>query len=283
MSLDIKRFKTDQIVFSKTSKGEGPVIVLVGSRGTGKSFLVKDILYNHKTIPMGIVISGTEAVNGYFEKFVPKMFLHYEYTSDKVLNILKRQEMLMKEVKKNIDSYGKSDIDTRVFVILDDCLHDANGWSRDKYMKFLFVNGRHWKVMLIITMQYPMGIPPMLRCNVDYTFILREPNLTNRRRIFDNYAGMFPTFESFCQVMDSCTENYECLVVSNNVRSNKLEDQIFFYKAESHEPFKVGSKEFWEKSKDMEHDVSLFSGDASGPGVKSNRKGSTYSKVTKKY
>ena len=74
---------------------------------------------------------------------------------------------------------------------------------------------------------YPLGVPPNLRTNIDYTFILREPYIANRKRIYENYAGMFPTFESFCQVMDQCTENYECLVVSNNAKSNKLEDQIF--------------------------------------------------------
>lgn len=99
--------------------------------------------------------------------------------------------------------------------------------GRDKMMRLLFMNGRHWKIMLIITMQYPLGIPPSLRTNIDYVFILREPYIANRRRIFDNYAGMFPTFESFCQVMDQCTENYECLVINNNAKSNKLQDQVF--------------------------------------------------------
>jgi hypothetical protein len=116
------------------------------------------------------------------------------------------------------------------------------------------MNGRHWKIMLVITMQYPLGIPPNLRTNIDYTFILREPYLTNRKRIYENYAGMFSTFESFCQVMDQCTENYECLVISNNSKSNKLEDQIFWYKASAHNDFKLGSKEFWELSKDLGSD-----------------------------
>ena len=73
---------------------------------------------------------------------------------------------------------------------------------------------------------------------------LREPYITNRKRIYENYAGMFPTFESFCQVMDQCTENYECLVINNNAKSNKLQDQIFWYKASPHGNFKLGSKEF---------------------------------------
>jgi hypothetical protein len=116
------------------------------------------------------------------------------------------------------------------------------------------MNGRHWKIMLVITMQYPLGIPPNLRTNIDYVFILREPYIANRRRIWENYAGMFPTFESFCQVMDQCTENFECLVINNNSKSNKLQDQIFWYKALNHSAFKLGSKEFWELSKDIDSD-----------------------------
>jgi hypothetical protein len=108
--------------------------------------------------------------------------------------------------------------------------------------------------MLIITMQYPLGIPPTLRTNIDYVFILREPYIKNRRIIYENYAGMFPTFESFCQIMDQCTENYECLVIDNNAKSNKLEDQIFWYKASTHPAFKLGSKEFWELSREQGSD-----------------------------
>ena len=54
--------------------------------------------------------------------------------------------------------------------------------------------------------------------------------------------------------MDQCTENYECLVINNNSKSNKLQDQIFWYRAEPHGDFKLGSKEFWEISKDLNSD-----------------------------
>ena len=169
---------------------------------------------------------------------------------DIIENILKRQKAVLKQINKNMKMYNKSNIDPRTFVILDDCLYDSS-WSRDKMMRLLFMNGRHWKVMLIITMQYPLGIPPNLRTNIDYVFILREPYIANRKRIYENYAGMFPTFESFAQIMDQCTENYECLVINNNSKSNKLQDQIFWYKAESHENFKLGSNEFWQLSNEL--------------------------------
>ena len=82
---------------------------------------------------------------------------------------------------------------------------------------------------------------------------MREPYIANRKRIYENYAGIFPTFESFCQVMDQCTENYECLVINNNVNLINFKS-IFWYKAEPHGSFRLGSKEFWEISKEINSD-----------------------------
>jgi len=252
MTLELKQFDMKNISF-RPNENKGPVIVLIGRRDTGKSYLVRDLLYYHQDIPIGTVISGTEAGNGFYSQHVPKLFIHEEYNTAIIENILKRQKTVMKQIQKETQSYGRSNIDPRAFVILDDCLFD-NSWTKDKLMRLLFMNGRHWKIMLVITMQYPLGIPPNLRTNIDYVFILREPYIANRKRIYENYAGMFPTFESFCQVMDQCTENYECLVVDNNAKSNKLTDQIFWYKAQPHGNFKLGAKEFWEASKDIGSD-----------------------------
>ena len=252
MNLELKKFDMKSISF-KPNETKGPVIVLIGRRDTGKSFLVRDLLYYHQDIPIGTVISGTEEGNGFYGKLVPKLFIHNEYNTAIIENILKRQRGVLKQIKKEMEQFNRSTIDPRTFVILDDCLYD-NTWARDKMMRLLFMNGRHWKVMLLITMQYPLGIPPTLRTNIDYVFILREPYIANRKRIYENYAGMFPTLESFCQVMDQCTENFECLVINNNAKSNKLQDQVFWYKADAHNDFRLGSKEFWEISKQLNND-----------------------------
>jgi len=252
MNLELKKFDMKTISF-RPNESKGPVAVFLGRRDTGKSFLVRDLLYHHQDIPIGTVVAGTEEGNGFYGKLVPKLFIHNEYNTAIIENILKRQRQVLKQVKKEMEAYKRSNIDPRAFVILDDCLYDAT-WTRDKMMRLIFMNGRHWKLMLIITMQYPLGIPPTLRTNIDFVFILREPYIANRKRIYENYAGMFPTFESFSQVMDQCTENYECLVINNNAKSNKLQDQVFWYKAENHGDFKLGSKEFWELSKGIGSD-----------------------------
>jgi len=278
MTLALKRFDMRSIKFSPTEQSSGPVIVLIGRRDTGKSFLVRDLLYHHQDIPVGTVISGTEAGNGFYGKIVPKMFIHEEYQSVLIENVLQRQRIVLKELKKPRRVSGA--IDARCFVIMDDCLYDDK-WTRDRLMRLLFMNGRHWKIMLVITMQYPLGVPPNLRTNIDYVFILREPVLSNKRRIYENYAGMFPTFESFVQVMDQCTENYECLVIDNNVKSNKLEDSIFWYKAEARSEFRLGSREYWDLSRNMDSDdddgpsfESATAGRKKGPAVTVKKHGS---------
>ena len=63
------------------------VVVLIGKRDTGKSFLCKDILFHHKDIPVGQVISGTEGANQFYSKMVPKLFIHGEFNTQIVQNL----------------------------------------------------------------------------------------------------------------------------------------------------------------------------------------------------
>ena len=55
----------------------------------------------------------------------------------------------------------------------------------------------------------------------------------------------------FCKVMDACTENYECLVLDNTVKSNKIQDCVFWYKATLRKNFRVGSPQLWTMHKKM--------------------------------
>ncbi len=170
MEIQLRKFDMREIKDDK-------VVVLIGKRDTGKSFLCKDILYHHRDIPVGQVISGTEGANQFYSKMVPKLFIHGEFNTQIVQNILKRQKMLIDKMNG-----GQTNIDPRSFLILDDCLYD-NAWSKDKFMRSVFMNGRHYKLLFLLTMQFALGIPPNLRTNIDYVFILRENYVSNRKKI----------------------------------------------------------------------------------------------------
>ena len=79
-NFNLKKFNMDMI---KERCGmdsrKSPMIVIIGKKDTGKSFLARDLLFNvQDCFPAGLVISPTEAVNEYFQSFVPsKLILEF--------------------------------------------------------------------------------------------------------------------------------------------------------------------------------------------------------------
>ena len=251
---------TEELVlkeFEMSSIPQDSILVFIGKRNTGKSFLVKDFLYHHQDIPKGVVISGTERVNPFYGKMIPKSFIHYKYKAEIITNVLQLQEKIVTKHKEKIENNKISD-NPNCFLIMDDCLYD-NSWKKDEGIAEIFMNGRHYKLMFILTMQYSLGITPYLRGNIDYVFIMREPLTNNRKKLYEHYCSMFPTFDIFCQVMDACTEDYQCLVIHNGSKSNKIEDQVFYYKAKDHDNFKIGDDKFWSYHKDNYSNINTAS------------------------
>ena len=104
MTLELKKFDMKNISF-KPNENKGPVIVFIGRRDTGKSFLVRDLLYYQQDIPIGTVISGTEEGNGFYGSHIQKLFIHDEYNTAIIENILKRQRQVLKQIKKEMETY----------------------------------------------------------------------------------------------------------------------------------------------------------------------------------
>lgn len=244
LSLRLSKFNMNMIP-------DDAVVLFIGRRGTGKSWLIKDLMWNKQKIPVGTVISGTESANAFYSTIVPSLFIHEEFNSGIISNVLRRQDAITKQIRKEQEVRGSSALDRRAFIVMDDCMYD-NKWINDKYVRSLFMNGRHFGLLYVLALQYVMGIPPVLRGQVDYVFILRENQVSARKKIYEQFAGIFPSFELFCQIMDQCTEDYECLVIHNGARTNKIEDCVFWYKAMPHSDFKIGSRDHWVKSAEYE-------------------------------
>lgn len=242
MTLNLKKFDIRSIT-------DDSVVVFISKRRGGKSWSLRNLLWHHQDLPIATIISTTEPANRFFGDIVPSIFIHDNITPSLLENVVKRQKIIKKKMEKEIKRTGHSNIDPRALLVMDDCLYDKS-WINNPNIREIFMNGRHWKIFFLLTMQYPLGIPPVLRANIDFVFIGRENNVNNRKRLYENYASMFPTFEIFCSVMDQCTENYEFLVVQVNSESNKLQDQVFWYKASDKGNFKIGAQEFWDAHKD---------------------------------
>lgn len=226
VQLQLKKFNMEQMTDNR-------VVVVVAKRGSGKSFLVRDIMYHKRHMPDGIVFSATEESNSFWSNHIPDSYIYDGFDSATLEAFVKRQKKRARH-----GSQAPS------FLMLDDCAFDKS-FTKDKALRSIFFNGRHWRILLIMTLQYALDLTPDMRSNVDFVFVLRENIIQNRERLYRNFFGIFATFDAFCSVLDQTTENYECLVLDNTVQSNRIEDCVFWYKAEEHPRFRVGSDSYW--------------------------------------
>ena len=229
MNIQLKRFDP-RMIKSNT------ILVFIGKRGTGKSTLVRDILSYHKHIPSGVVFSSTEESNGYWGKHIPDVYIHDEYDPDVMQAIV--------DLQRKKRSTDKEKPPPGAFILCEDCMADRH-FAKDKTLRGVFFNGRHWNILLLITMQYCLGIDPALRANIDYLFITRENILQNRERLYKHFFGIVPTFDAFVAILNHCTDGHDVLVLDNTTNSTKIEDNLFYYRAKADVSFHMGGESYW--------------------------------------
>jgi hypothetical protein len=144
---------------------------------------------------------------------------------------------------------GKSSIDTRVLFIMDDCMSAKKQWAEDSNFLSIMNEGRHRHITYILSMQYSLGILPEYRSQFNFIFLLAEDIRMNRKKLYEHYAGMFPSFELFESVFLQMTQIYGCMVIDNSSRSIDLKERIFYFKAEDIKNFSFGNSKFLEYHK----------------------------------
>lgn len=261
-SFQLKRFTIDDIV-------DHAAICMIAKRASGKSWIVRDIISKKKDIPASVVIAPTDKLSQFYDEFIPSSFIHYEYDTNILSKIFHRQELLIKKNQQRVKD-GKKPIDTRCILIMDDCLAQKGSWMKDKNILELLQNGRHYHITFVLTMQYALGITPELRSNFDYVFLLGEDFINNRKKLYDHYAGMFPSFDIFQQVFTEVTDNFGCMVLNNRVKSKFIQEKVFWYKADKpNSDLKIGSEQFnkfhskffdkdWQTNKKQVFDINEF-------------------------
>jgi hypothetical protein len=230
--------------FSLDDMCKDPSIVMVAKRGSGKSWVTRAILYKLHKVPVGIIISPTEQDEPFYSDFFPDTYIFYAYNSKILTKLLFRQRLIRKKAREKKEE-GKF-IDPRAVLIMDDCLASKGAWAKDPPIHDVLFNGRHRKITYILTMQFPLGIRPELRSNFDYIILLADDQASNIKRVYDHYAGMFPTFDSFRQVFRQLTDDNGCMVIKCRGARGSLFDKIAFYKAPNLEgvPLDFGCKQF---------------------------------------
>lgn len=208
---------------------KNPAIVIIAKRGSGKTWVCRSLLSYFRNYPVGVIISRTERTDPFFSRFFPDAFIHNKYTPQLFQNIVARQHAIREKAKQKLQE-GKR-IDTRLFLLMDDCLSDSKTWEKDEALKEILFNGRHLDITYVLTMQEPMGIVPSLRSNFDYVFFMYTDNYTELKKYYEHYTGMFPSLMAFKEVYDKLTENYGCMVIKKREAGRELNQKVFHFKA----------------------------------------------------
>lgn len=229
--------------FDLKKMAEHATIAMIAKRASGKSYLTREIMYHKRNLPSCVVISKTEKLNKFYGDFIPDSYIFDTFDTSILTKIYKRQGRLNDDNQQR-KKQGKKLKDDRLMLIMDDCMSSKGSWVKDENILELFFNGRHHHISFILTMQFALGIPPEMRSNFDYIFLLAEDFISNRKRLYDHYAGMFPSFDMFQQVFLDVTENYGCMVIDNRVHSKDITEKVYWYKAKTTPSFRLGSKKY---------------------------------------
>jgi AAA+ ATPase superfamily predicted ATPase len=237
MSLQLNKFN-----IKKLNKHVG--ILIIGQRNAGKTHLTQHIMNNKKNHYFTIITHKYNEPNTsiFYDSY--SSYLSYkdfnnsitynEYDENIIKNVLddsvKVVKLKDKITKKDDNKRIKYTVDNNM-LILDDCI--TSKIIRNDNMSELFFNHRHFNLSFIMCLQYPLHIPPEYRTNFDYIFMLNNNIRSTKKRIYEQYAGMFSTFEEFEHIFDDITnEDHKCLVIDQTIYTKNMNEKIFWYKVD---------------------------------------------------
>jgi hypothetical protein len=208
---------------------EKKTISMIGARAKGKTMLVKDLLRRNTFEHIELVSTtgkdrggqtGAEKNHHQYSGIIRYENIRGEYTDAVVKSFIEKQ----------IEATRDRECASHACIVFEDCLFDE-GWTGHSGMRTLFNNNCALRSTVVMVMQYPTRLSPDMRSNLDYVFLFRAPQHSIRKRLYEDYATIFPTFKCFCQAFEQVTSDpFACMVIDNTLHSTRLEDVVSWYK-----------------------------------------------------
>ena len=201
-------------------------VAIIGSRATGKTFIIREILLQKRACKIGRIFSRTEKLNTFYGSFVDSDYIEYQFNPYLIREIIDDQ---MKNNKK------------MVIIVYDDCLSSKGEWCKNPEIIEVITKAKELNILNIFAFQFALGIPDNLK-KFNHVIVMSEHMHTNRRRIFNHYINpsLFPNFETFEVFYKGiiCDRMWRVMVVDNE-KKDSLEDNVFSFNSEEPENFKI--------------------------------------------
>ncbi len=210
----IPKLDVENMIYSSIpSKLVSKKLVVIGKPCTGKTTLITSLINAKQHLfPMKIIISGTTGDSNHYSSTFPNAFVYNSYDDNIIKQFISHQMTNL----------------TPGLLVLDDCVNDT---TNTPLFQNLYKNGCRYNMLFILSLQYCTDVRPCVRINIDGVFILRETNLKTLKFLYENYAGVIPSFFIFYHLMDQLsTNNFTALYINNREYSNNWEDCVFWYR-----------------------------------------------------
>jgi hypothetical protein len=188
LELKYENFKKRLILFKPVQD-----IYICGGKGTGKTTLVKDLLF-HKKSSFGLIIGD---IKDYKDK-------DYDNILDADFSIL-------------LDRNNKNN----KFCVIDT---DINRMELSK-LREIYFNARHFSLSNISCHESYLGFTPNLRANIDCFCIFNGLSIKDRNKLYDE-IGLNVSKQEFNKILDNIPL-YHCLVI--HITTSR---DMFYFKAQ---------------------------------------------------
>lgn len=244
MALDLQEFDMNKIINNPKC-----MIMIIGKKNTGKSYVAKDILAHvaHK-LPLVVVMSGSEGQNKFFSKMLPDICIYTDIRTSKFGTIKDRHIGFLAHVENRTNNCAG--LVKNIGLVLDDGIANTD-WTKDDAMNDFIANGRHIDMLLIIVSQSLKKLSTLMRTNADYTFLMTCNNFGERKNIREELMGGLAK-NKFDRTFDKYTNNYGCIVIDNNTKSTEMSDLYFTYKSNPNLWPKLCHPVYWKLNEKME-------------------------------
>lgn len=247
IDIEISKFKLGPATFPSFG-----IAFMIGKRGSGKSVALKCITneLNERRMDNGarlfstaVVMSSTEEASPFYKGIVPDCYIYNTYRQDIIEQSINIQIKQCKQAIKMYGEEGKNRV-PGLLIILDDVLYDRI--THSPALRKLFYNGRHYRICVLVCLQYAVDFNINMRTQCDLVICFNDKNYITRKRLYENYFAVLPTFETFSQIMDQVCQDYTALVVNLSSRESSLSRFMFYWKASNNVPnFRFGAPEIW--------------------------------------
>jgi len=202
-------------------------IILVGSTGSGKSNLIKNICFNRefgytRYFDEFYIFSGSlddvyeyKALATNKHKYAVYQNIDFDQL-EKLITEMEKSQLISVHKKRNI-----------LFVFDDKAFDNISNRNKTNIIDTLFARGRHMRISILISSQKYMQLNQNMRAlNLSQLFIFKGTNTIDLDNIAKEHTGEIDIADFRKAITDNLNEQYSFIVIDNKGK-DKLLDKNF--------------------------------------------------------